>query len=119
MRKRHSKPRGDEQDSIYSSGHLTDEALLRSLDGELSLREALGIDAHVRSCWSCRSRKQAIADSITDLVDYENAMAAPFLPPSLDQRAIFLARLDAAALEMGHPSRLKGWLNRASQVFKI
>jgi hypothetical protein len=119
MRGRHSKLRGDEQDSIYSGGHLTDEAFLRSLDGELSLREASGINAHVQSCWSCRSRKQAIADSIADLVDYENAMAAPFLPPSLDQRAIFLARLDATAIEMGHPSRLKGWFNRASQVFRF
>lgn len=118
MRKRHKKERGVEHDNLYAGGHLTDEALLRLLDGELLPKETEDTAAHVQSCWSCRSRKQAIAHSITDLVDYQNVMAAPYLPPSPDQRAVFLARLDATAAAMGHPSQLRNWFNETRKLFK-
>jgi hypothetical protein len=118
MTKRHSNP-GRATRWLFSGSHLTDEALLRSLDGELSPREAADVDGHVQSCWSCRSRGQAIGQGIGDLFEYQNAVIAPYLPPPADQRSVFLARLDALASEMGRPSRLKSWLNEATQLFSL
>lgn len=110
MKKRHSNP-GRAVRWLFTGDHLTEEALLRSLDGELSAREAEDVDGHIQSCWSCRSRRQAIGHGIADLFEYQNAVTAPYLPPPKDQRSVFLARLDALAAEMGRPSRPKAWLN--------
>ncbi len=119
MRLPYSSSGGDARGKLFFENHLTDEALLRSLDGELSPREAANVDSHVQSCWSCRGRRQSIGQSITDLVDYQNAVTAPYLPPSADQRAIFLARLDALAIEMGRPSRLRNCLNGAVRLLRL
>jgi hypothetical protein len=119
MRKPYRKPGGDACEKLFSGSHLTDEALLRSLDGELSPKEAADVNMHVQACWSCRSRRQAIGQSISDLVDYQNAVTAPYLPPSVDQRAEFLARLDALAVEIGHSSRLKSWLDGAIRLLRF
>lgn len=119
MRKPYSNSGGDARGRLFSESHLTDEALLRSLDGELSPKEAADVDGHVQSCWSCRGRRQAIGQSIADLVDYQNAVTAPYLPPPVEQRAIFLARLDALALEMGRPSRLRNCLNGAIRLLRL
>jgi hypothetical protein len=119
MRKPYSNPGGDARERLFSGSHLTDHALLLSLDGELSSREVADVDVHVQSCWSCRGRRQAIGQSIADLVDYQNAVTAPYLPPPVDQRAIFLARLDALAIEMGRPSRLRNFLNGAIRILRL
>lgn len=119
MRMPYSNPGGDEREKLFSGSHLTDHALLLSLDGELSSREAADVDAHVQSCWSCRGRRQAIGQSIADLVDYQNAVTAPYLPPPAHHRANFLARLDALATEIGRPSKLRNLLNGAIRVFRL
>jgi hypothetical protein len=118
MRKRHSNP-GRAASWLFSGSHLTDEALLLSLDGEILPKEAADVDAHIQSCWSCRSHRQAISHCIADLVSYQNAVTAPYLPPPLDKRAVFLARLDVLAVEMGHTSRLTNWLNGAAHFFSL
>jgi hypothetical protein len=115
MKKRHSNP-GRAARWLFTGDHLTEEALLRSLDGEISAREADDVDGHVQSCWSCRSRRQAIGHGIADLFEYQNAVIAPYLPPPADQRSVFLARLDALAAEMGRPSRLEAWFNGAKRL---
>lgn len=119
MRKPYSNPGGDAREKLFSGSHLTDHALLLSLDGELSSREAANVDVHVQSCWSCRGRRQAIGQSIADLVDYQNAVTAPYLPPPVEQRAIFLARLDALASEMGRPSWLRSRLDTAIRFLRL
>jgi hypothetical protein len=119
MRKPYSKPGGDAREKLFSGSHLTDHALLLSLDGELSSREAADVDVHVQSCWSCRGRRQAIGQSIADLVDYQNAVTEPYLPPPIDQRAIFLARLDSLAAEIGHPSWLSRRFNEAVRFLRL
>jgi hypothetical protein len=119
MRKPYSNPGGNAREKFFFGSHLTDHALLLSLDGELSLREAADVDAHVQSCWSCRGRSQAIEQSIADLVDYQNAVTAPYLPPPVDQRAIFLARLNSLAAEMGQPSWLRIRLDEAIRFLRL
>jgi hypothetical protein len=119
MRKPYSNPGGDAREKLFFGSHLTDHALLLSLDGELSPREAANVDVHVQSCWSCRGRRQAIGQSIADLVDYQNAITAPYLPPPVEQRAIFLARLGALASEMGRPSWLRNRLDAAIRFLRL
>ncbi|AXC12540.1 RNA polymerase sigma-70 factor, ECF subfamily [Acidisarcina polymorpha] len=115
MKKRHSNP-GSAAVGLFIGDHLTEEALLRSLDGELSAREADDVDGHIHSCWSCRSRRQAMGDGIAELFEYQNAVTAPYLPPPVDQRTVFIARLDALADEMGRPSRFREWLSGARRL---
>lgn len=57
MSKRYIKLKRAARESLFSGSHLTDGALLLSLDGELSAREAADIETHVQSCWSCRGRR--------------------------------------------------------------
>lgn len=98
---------------IFSGDHLPDEALIRLLDGELSSSQADKVNAHVLSCWACRSRRQAIEDAILEFVDHQNTVAAAYLPPSSEGRVLFLARLNALAAELERPSLLKRCFDRA------
>ena len=118
MRKRYSNPTGVHE-KLFLRSHLTDDAILLSLDGELSVKEAAEVDTHVQSCWSCRGRKQATEQSITDLVAYQNAATAPYLPPPSDKRAVFVARLDSLATEMGQPSRLNQLRSGAIRLLRL
>lgn len=105
-------------DNIVRSGrlsgdHLSDEFLIRLLDGELSPRETSNGEAHLLSCWSCRSRRQAIDEGINALVEYQNAVAAPYLPPPLAGRATFLLRLHEVAAETRQPLQLMQFWSKA------
>jgi len=82
---------------LFAHHHLTDEALLLWLDGELSSKQVVEVDLHVQACWSCRSRRQAMEEGIADLVDYHSAVTAPYLPPPSDGREVFLVRLEKLA----------------------
>jgi hypothetical protein len=101
MSKRHGSRIYPPHFKLFIQDHLTEDALLLWLDGELSVKHAASVGQHVQACWSCRSRCQAIEQSITDLVDYHNAIVAPYLPPPADSRSVFLARLDALVEETG------------------
>jgi hypothetical protein len=119
MRKRYDNPTEAVHEKLFLRNHLTDEAILLALDGELSTKEAAEVDTHVQSCWSCRGRKQATEQSIADLVDYQNTTTAPYLPPPPDKRDVFLRRLDMLAAEMGQPSRMDRLRNGAIRIFKL
>jgi hypothetical protein len=99
MSKRHGSRIYRPHFKLFIQDHLTEEALLLWLDGELSVKHAASVGQHVQACWSCRSRCQAIEQRIADLVDYHNIIVAPYLPPPADSRSVFLARLDALADE--------------------
>ncbi len=117
MNKRQSALRRSDHERLFLGSHLTDDALLLSLDGELPAKAAADVDTHVQYCWSCRARRQAIGQSIADLVDYQNAVTAPYLPPPPDQRDVFLARLGAIAADMEQPPQLKQWFNGIFKLF--
>ncbi len=118
MRSRRKKSAGPSGELLFSEHHLTDEALLLLLDGELTPRQAEVVSVHVRSCWSCRARKDAIGCSVADVVDYQTATTAAYLPPSLQGRGIFRARLSALAMEIGEPSLFRPWASGLSRFWK-
>ena len=70
---------------------------MMALDGEISARDAARIDEHLKSCWTCRSRKLELERAISDFVRiYEDAppAGAPEGP-----RALLRARLERIAEE--------------------
>jgi hypothetical protein len=60
--------------------HASDQELLLFLDGELKVREADQLRAHLAACWECRVRLEETADVIRDFVEYRRR-ALPTVPP--------------------------------------
>ena len=77
--------------------HLSDQQLLRALDGEST------IDAHLSECWTCRARKQELENAIADFVRLPKSP----LPPAEGPRALLKARLE----ELSHrePAASQTW----------
>lgn len=48
--------------------HLSDRDLILWLDGELSRRRSAQAEGHLKSCWSCRVRRQELEQAITGFV---------------------------------------------------
>ena len=91
------------QGPIQADGHLTDATLLLAIDGELSEIDRSLVKKHVRACWRCRARREHLERTIAEIVEYEHHLVAPDMPPSAGGRAIFLARLDQLAVQLGNP----------------
>lgn len=88
---------------LQADGHLTDASLLLAIDGELSDSNRALVKKHVRACWRCRARREHLERTIGEIVEYEHRLTAPDMPPSAGSRAIFMARLDQTAAELGSP----------------
>ncbi len=84
--------------------HVSDDLLVKHADGELPEREIDQVDAHLKYCWSCRTRRDRIEQAIADVVQYQDRQLKPYLPPTPGGRSMFLARLDQlASLEARKP----------------
>src|ERR1700691_2716996 len=104
---------------LKADGHLTDAWLLLAIDGELSASDYTVVKEHVRACWTCRARKEHLERTIEDIVEYEQALVAPDMPPSSGGKAIFMARLDQLAAELGSPSLVRRWRVSLLQAFRL
>jgi hypothetical protein len=104
---------------LKADGHLTDAWLLLAIDGELSASDYVVVKDHVRACWTCRARKEHLERTIEDIVEYEQALVAPDMPPSSGGKAIFMARLDQLAAELGSPSLVRRWGLMLLQTYRL
>lgn len=95
---------------LKADGHLSDDWLLLSIDGELSASDYTRVKEHVRACWTCRARREQLERAIEEIVEYEHALVAPDMPPSPGGKAIFLARLDQLSGTLGQPSFRRRWV---------
>lgn len=116
MNKRHNLFGADPGPMLKADGHLSDAWLLLAIDGELAASDHALLKEHVRACWTCRARKEHLERTIEDIVDYEQALVAPDMPPSATGRAMFMARLNELSADMGQPPLLKLWRRSASQL---
>ncbi len=80
--------------------HISDEDLLRVIDGELDDRAADAVERHLQSCWSCRSRRQEIESAVAVFMRVHQRNN-PALPSAAGPRALLKARL----AELPLPSR--------------
>jgi hypothetical protein len=90
--------------------HLSDEDILRVVDGEMPRRRAAEARAHLAACWECRSRLNELEGTIAAFISLQRGMA---LPPDHGGRALLKARL--ADLERSGPRRWR-WLTHAQTV---
>ena len=103
--RRHPNNVGDASNKgLLNADHLSDETLLEFLDDELSQKDAVQAKSHLYSCWICRARKDELNRGIAAIVEHQNAIADPYLPPPPEDRRIFLARLNELSSELGSPS---------------
>jgi hypothetical protein len=78
--------------------HLTDEQLLREVDGESGAREARAIRAHLESCWTCRTRKQELESAISNFVQvYQEEFREQAVSAADGPRALLKAQMVLAA----------------------
>ncbi len=94
--------------------HLSDEQLLRDLEGELSASDARLIRSHVEGCWSCRARRQQIEGAIADFVRIHQRQFEGTLPPADGPRALLRAHI--ADLSATPPNSSPRWFAAALGV---
>jgi hypothetical protein len=61
--------------------HLSQEELLRYLDGELSKSAMQTIAAHLQACWSCNVEFDRLKEHIAAILDAETNFTGPSAPP--------------------------------------
>ena len=69
--------------------HITDQELLLAADGELPVRRAAQIRAHLAACWDCRARMAEIEGTIAAFAQAHRQTLDPHLSPA---RARFCKR---------------------------
>jgi len=78
--------------------HITDQELLLEADGELSYARAARVRQHLATCWTCRSRKVRLEQTIADFVELHRGLDKN-VPPIDGPKALLAARLAQAAAE--------------------
>lgn len=73
--------------------HLSDEDLLRALDGELPARNQNRVQSHLAACWTCRTRKDELETAIADFVRVHRQGSGVRIPPPGGPRALLKARM--------------------------
>lgn len=91
---------------VHSDTHISDEDLLKALDGEQSARRSAEIRTHLTQCWECRARSSEIERAIQEFVIAYSRDLNPDVPKATGPRALLKARLtDCAAAEDGSRMR--------------
>jgi hypothetical protein len=70
--------------------HLSDEDILRVVDGEMPRRSAARARDHLAACWECRSRLSELESTIAAFISLQRGTE---LPPDHGSRALLKARL--------------------------
>lgn len=85
---------------MRSRRHVSDEELLRLMDGELSARAGRQVQKHIEGCWGCRGRYGQMQSTVLYFIEYRKHLAAPYLPPPAGGRARFLKKLEEIVPEV-------------------
>ncbi len=78
--------------------HPSEETLLAYLDGEVAARRQRQIASHLKTCWSCRNRRDKIERAIGAVMDCIGAEESADLPDPRT-RHVFETRLHAMAAQ--------------------
>lgn len=77
--------------------HPPEETLLKSLDGELSLREAGRVREHLELCWTCRLSLEKLEETISTFVEFRQKVQIPLIQDPPNNWSDFNRRLKNAA----------------------
>ena len=91
---------------MSQDAHLSDEQILRNLEGEGSANDAKIARAHLDACWRCRARRQELEGAIEDFVRVHQRALDAKLPPADGPRALLKAQL---AQQAAAPNRPAHW----------
>ena len=94
--------------------HPSYEELVLFLDGELGPKTD-DVEAHLRSCWSCRLRREKVDRVISAFMEARSASFGDGSKFPTRGLASFNARLDRLDLESGSPALLAGLLRTRIQ----
>jgi len=89
---------------LHVEAHLTEELLIRFLDGELDKRSNDFAARHLDSCWTCRSKHEQLRQAMDRFVQLEEALVDASITSPPREWAGFRDRLSAAGSQKP-PSR--------------
>lgn len=84
---------------LHVEAHLTEERLIRFLDGELDKRTRDFAARHLDSCWTCRSKHEQLRQAMDRFVQLEEALVDASITGPPGEWAGFRDRLGAAGLQ--------------------
>lgn len=61
--------------SLRFNNHLTEEQLIKCLDGELGKRDRAGAERHIEACWGCRHKLDQFRQAMDRFVEFDSALA--------------------------------------------
>jgi putative zinc finger protein len=102
-----------------NEGHPPEDALLLYLEGELPLKEAVLVQAHLTACWSCRMNADRVQETVFAFIEYRDQVLRPFTapPPSNEQK--FIGRLEGLKDQLGNRSWLARFYGSASRLAAV
>lgn len=74
--------------------HLPDEQIIADIESDTSGDLPAAAGRHLRSCWQCLARRQQLQSITFQLVEYQQAILTPYLPPPPNAEERFLRALD-------------------------
>src|SRR5258708_7262832 len=84
------------KDTTVIPRHIEEERLIAFLDGETETESQHEMQAHLESCWDCRSRLSNVERSIENFLQLrQDKLMPPELPPSGPSLELFRERLTA------------------------
>jgi hypothetical protein len=100
----------------HEDTHISDQQLLRDIENELSVHDAKLVQAHLDTCWKCRTRRQELETAIADFVRSHQQEFDAKLPPASGSRALLKARLSQlpGGERDGRPDRRFAWVLAAT-----
>lgn len=84
--------------------HLSDESILRALDGELDPAEAARVESHLARCSGCRERREDLRSALADFARLHEASA---LPPAAEAAERLRVTLSEERVQFRVPVRFR------------
>jgi hypothetical protein len=94
--------------------HITDDDLLRAIDGEIERARLQTVEAHLSACAECRSRRATLCAVGSRFSEAHHRVLDARIPPDDGPRAVLKARLQTLANDDRSPAR--AGLHRAWSV---
>lgn len=102
---------------MFNGIHLSDQELLMFADGELRGRKRARAEAHLASCWTCRSRRLELEAAIGRFVQFHRNSFESRLPAGEGPRALLRAKL--RQIRETEELQPRSFLPRKRQLFWI